>query len=53
MKHHLFDDGEKVLLNGETVTVKEWAYAPNMARFTYTIMEYPETFFFEYELTKL
>ncbi|WP_170885593.1 hypothetical protein [Bacillus alkalicellulosilyticus] len=47
-----FAVGEKVLLNNETVTIKKYAYVPNMKRYSYTIEENPSTFYFEEELTK-
>ena len=48
-----FEDGEKVLIEDEVVTVNQWNYVPSMARYTYTIIENPSTFYFENELTKL
>lgn len=47
-----FQDGEKVLLYGEVVTIKEWGYASNMKRYTYTIVENPGYFYFEGEINK-
>jgi hypothetical protein len=48
-----FQDGEKVLLDGEVVTIRRWSYATNLKRYTYSIVEYPGTFFYENELQKL
>lgn len=48
-----FQDGEKVLIDGEVVTVKEWGYVPKRKQYTYTIVENPATFYFEHELEKL
>ena len=48
-----FQDGEKVLLDGKIVTVNEWGYTLKQARYTYTIIENPATFYFEHELKKL
>lgn len=45
-----FQDGEEVLLDGKIVTVNEWGYISRLKRYTYTIVEYPATFYFEYEL---
>lgn len=47
-----YQDGEKVKLKetGEEVTVDRWNYAPNMRRYTYTIVEQPSTFYFEEEI---
>ncbi|MBM7649614.1 hypothetical protein JOC78_002588 [Bacillus ectoiniformans] len=48
-----FQDNEKVLLNGEIVTIKGSSYIRNMQRYSYTIKENPSTFYFEEELTKI
>lgn len=48
-----FEDGERVRLGDEVVTVRQWSYAPNLRMYNYSIVEYPSTFFFEYELKKV
>jgi hypothetical protein len=54
MKKSLFTDGEEVKIkeSGETVTIFKSQYVKNMKRYSYTVNEYPSTFFFEEELTK-
>lgn len=54
-KEHLFEDGEKVKLKetGEVVTVKHWWFGNEGTPRTiaqYDIVEYPATWFAEYEL---
>lgn len=53
-----FEDREKVKLKetGETVTINEWsitAFPGNIRSYTYTIIEYPGTFFYHRELDKI
>ncbi|MFD2334669.1 hypothetical protein ACFSR7_35955 [Cohnella sp. GCM10020058] len=47
-----FQDGESVQVRGtrELVTINKWSYIPSMKRYTYTLIEHPETFVFEDEL---
>ncbi|MEC2072390.1 hypothetical protein [Alkalihalophilus marmarensis] len=55
MRKNKFDKNEKVLLKSlkETVTVNKFSYVPNMKRYSYTVKEYPHTFYFEEELEQL
>ncbi|MFN7250301.1 MAG: hypothetical protein ACK4M9_05845 [Anaerobacillus sp.] len=50
-----FQENEKVTLKvtGETVTISKFSYVPNMKRYSYTIKENPQTFYFEEELAQL
>ncbi|MGP3788190.1 hypothetical protein [Paenibacillus sp. 1A_MP2] len=53
-----FEDKQKVKLKetGETVTVNEWSitkFPGNIQQYTYTIIEYPGTFFYHRELEKI
>lgn len=50
-----FAANEKVILksSGETVTISKFSYVPNMKRYSYTIKENPQTFYFEEELERL
>ncbi|MEW9501517.1 hypothetical protein [Jeotgalibacillus marinus] len=48
-----FIDGERVLLNGKVVIIKQWSYVANMKRYSYIIEEDSVTFYFEEELKKL
>ena len=54
MKNGLFTTGEEVNIraSGESVTINKSQYVKNMKRYSYTVNEYPNTFFFEEELTK-
>jgi hypothetical protein len=47
-----FDVDEKVLLiaTGETVTITNCSFVANMKRYSYTLKEHPNTFYFEEEL---
>lgn len=47
-----FKVNDKVFLKAtkETVTISKCSYVPNMKRYSYTLMERPNTFFFEEEL---
>jgi hypothetical protein len=47
-----FEDKQKVKLfdTGEVVTINRWSYAPSMKRYTYSVEEYPSTFYFEDDL---
>lgn len=49
-----FESGEVVSIRGssERVTINRWAYVKNMKRYSYTVNEHPETFYFEEELEK-
>lgn len=57
---HAFEDGDRVRIKatGEVVTVDHWWFArkspdvPNNITAQYNIVEYPETWFAEYELEK-
>ncbi|WP_169907734.1 hypothetical protein [Priestia abyssalis] len=54
MKHkNKFQDDEKVILKatGEMVTINKFTYVANMKRYSYTIKERPQTFYFEEEIT--
>lgn len=48
-----FQDDEKVILKatGEIVTINKFTYVANMKRYSYTIKERPQTFYFEEEIT--
>ncbi len=48
-----FEDGDKVVLDGEIVTVDRWSYVPKIGQYTYSIIERPTTFFFESELKSI
>jgi hypothetical protein len=58
MREH-FEDGETVRIKEqqETVTVKKWSLShgpgKHMVRYTYTMVEYPGTFFFHDELEEV
>ncbi|MDC3414020.1 hypothetical protein [Terrihalobacillus insolitus] len=47
-----FKRKQKVTLKstGEIVTINDWSYVENMKRYSYTVEEYPNTFYFEEEL---
>ncbi|WP_198507801.1 hypothetical protein [Bacillus sp. FJAT-45037] len=55
MKKNKFQANEKVHLRelDETVTVSKCSYVPNMKRYSYTVKEYPHTFYFEEELEEI
>ncbi|MFE7062616.1 hypothetical protein ABN702_08605 [Bacillus haimaensis] len=50
-----FQDNEKVVLKstGEQVTISKFNYVPNLKRYSYTLKEYPKTFYFEEEIKQL
>ncbi len=54
MRKSLFVTGDEVniIASGELVTIYKCQYVKNMKRYSYTVNEYPSTFFFEEELTK-
>ena len=54
MKKSLFTNGDtvKIKVSGEFVTIFKNQYVKNMKRYSYLVNEYPNTFFFEEELTK-
>ncbi|WP_246941804.1 hypothetical protein [Bacillus pinisoli] len=47
-----FSHNQKVRIKstGELVTINKWMYVKNMKRFSYILMEYPNTFYFEEEM---
>ncbi|MDZ5472269.1 hypothetical protein SM124_10970 [Bacillus sp. 31A1R] len=47
-----YEVNQKVLLKstGETVTISKCSYVANMKRYSYTLKEHPNTFYFEEEL---
>ncbi|MDL4841230.1 hypothetical protein [Aquibacillus rhizosphaerae] len=47
-----FEQKQKVTIKstGETVTINKWTYVENMKRYSYTVEEYPNTFYFEEEI---
>jgi hypothetical protein len=47
-----FQQDEKVCLKqtGELVTINEFRYVANMKRYSYTLKEYPQSFYFEEEM---
>lgn len=47
-----FEFNQKVNLKstGETVTINKISYVENMKRYSYTLKEYPHTFYFEEEM---
>ncbi|WP_177177228.1 hypothetical protein [Bacillus sp. MUM 116] len=53
MRESLFTIGEevKIKVSGESVTIYKCQYVKNMKRYSYVVKEYPNTFFFEEELT--
>ncbi|WP_198530578.1 MULTISPECIES: hypothetical protein [Bacillaceae] len=55
MRKNKFQTNEKVLLKSlnETVTVSKFSYVANMKRYSYTVKEYPHTFYFEEELEQI
>jgi len=54
MKKSLFSSGEEVSIkaSGESVVITKCQYVKNMKRYSYIVQEYPNTFFFEDELSK-
>ncbi|MBT2639361.1 MULTISPECIES: hypothetical protein [Bacillaceae] len=52
---NLYKTGQMVNIkeSGETVTIMKSQYVKNMKRYSYTVKEYPSTFYFEEELTKI
>ena len=54
MRKSLYINGEEVNIraSGELVTIIKSQYVKNMKRYSYIVNEYPNTFFFEEELTK-
>jgi hypothetical protein len=54
MRNNLFTIGDEVNIrtSGESVTIFKYQYVKNMKRYSYTVNEYPNTFFFEEELMK-
>lgn len=48
-----FEDGEKVLIGDKLFTIKRWSYVSSMKIYTYSVVENPSTFFWEYELSKV
>ncbi|OIJ16835.1 hypothetical protein BKP37_04705 [Anaerobacillus alkalilacustris] len=44
------NDKVSILATGQTVTVNKFKYVPNMKRYSYTVNENPQTFYFEEEL---
>jgi hypothetical protein len=50
----LYTIGEEVNIKSskEPVTILKSQYVKNMKRYSYIVKEYPNTFFFEEELTK-
>ncbi|WP_078427998.1 hypothetical protein [Alkalihalobacterium alkalinitrilicum] len=55
MKKSLFNTGDQVVIKAsdKTVTISNCQYVKNMKRYSYTVKEYPTTFFFEEELSEL
>ncbi|MBM6618024.1 hypothetical protein [Bacillus suaedaesalsae] len=47
-----FQVNEKVYLKqtGEIVTINDFSYVANMKRYSYTLKEYPASFYFEEEM---
>lgn len=54
MGKNLYTNGDEVNIKttGETVTIVNCQYVKNMKRYSYTVKEYPNTFFFEEELSR-
>ncbi|MDC3418072.1 hypothetical protein [Aquibacillus salsiterrae] len=50
-----FSNDQQVRLKstGELVTIKKSMYVQTMKRFSYTLKEYPNTFYFEEEIESL
>ncbi|MCT8138364.1 hypothetical protein H1D32_11745 [Anaerobacillus sp. CMMVII] len=50
-----FQANDKVTLKatGETVTISKFSYVSNMKRYSYTVKEHPQTFYFEEEFGQL
>ncbi|WP_174734889.1 hypothetical protein [Mesobacillus harenae] len=50
-----FKSGDKVTIknSGETVTISKCSYVANMKRYSYTVKEYPNTFYFEEEIEQV
>lgn len=44
------DDKVTIKATGQTVTISKCKYVPNMKRYSYTVKENPQTFYFEEEL---
>ncbi|MFZ3587720.1 hypothetical protein ACOI1C_00290 [Bacillus sp. DJP31] len=44
------DDKVTLKLTGETVTVTQFQYVANMKRYSYTLKEHPQSFYFEEEI---
>ncbi|WP_078593044.1 hypothetical protein [Evansella clarkii] len=55
MKKNLYTTGDQVQIRatGETVTIMKAQYVKNMKRYSYTVNQYPNTFYFEEELADL
>ncbi|WP_102348949.1 hypothetical protein [Bacillus sp. Marseille-P3661] len=43
------NDKVRIKANGEIVTISKFSYVPNMKRYSYTVKEHPQTFYFEEE----
>lgn len=52
---NLYKAGQSVSIKetGETVTIMKSQYVKNMKRYSYTVKEYPSTFYFEEELERV
>ncbi|MDQ0415020.1 hypothetical protein J2S25_003232 [Mesobacillus stamsii] len=52
---NLYKSGQSVSIKetGEKVTIMKSQYVKNMKRYSYTVKEYPATFYFEEELLKI
>ncbi|WP_168733855.1 hypothetical protein [Metabacillus sediminilitoris] len=50
-----FKENEKVCLKatGETVTINKCSYVANMKRYSYTLKEHQNTFYFEEEMDSI
>jgi hypothetical protein len=51
---NIYKTGQSVNIKetGETVTIMKSQYVKNMKRYSYTVKEYPSTFYFEEELER-
>jgi len=54
-KQNKYEVNEKVRLKAtnEIVTISNSSYVANMKRYSYTLKEYPNTFYFEEELNSI
>ncbi|MFD1737497.1 hypothetical protein ACFSCX_13130 [Bacillus salitolerans] len=47
------EDKVRIKTTGETVTISKFSYVPMMKRYSYTVKEYPNTFYFQEEIEEI